>query len=100
FTLFIVCLPLIIISPPQSMDSAPASSIGRKSYIADRQRWSYPRRGRLERKNYEATKPQTTLLQDRHRWSRIPLVGQRIRAASRVAGHDDDFRHGAGSQAT
>src|SRR5213594_4746556 len=70
--------PLIIILPLQSKDLTPASSIGRKSYLADRQRWSYPRGGRLKRKKYEATKPQTTSLRDRHRCSRIPLVGQRI----------------------
>src|SRR6266446_3041834 len=44
--------PLIIILPPQSKDLPPASSIGRKSYIADRQSSSYPRGHRLKRKKF------------------------------------------------
>ena len=56
----------------------------------------------VEKKNYEVTKPQTTSLRDRHRWSRIPLVGlQRIRAASRIAGHEhNNVGRGTGSQIT
>src|SRR6266481_402257 len=52
--------PLIIILPLQSMDLPPASSIGRKSHIADRQRWSYPRGRRLKRKKF--MKPQSRKL--------------------------------------
>src|SRR6266699_2282399 len=44
--------PLIIILPPQSKHFPLASSIGRKSYIADQQGSSYPRRQQLKRKKF------------------------------------------------